>query len=402
MTIPNQWYYVKNNERCGPVEPAQLKQLADAGEIQRDSLVWRVGMANWVEAEQVQGLFTPPVQPGAPSIQEPPVAAAPPTSPVVQQPQPPQPQAPQPVPATPGPADMGQMPPVEDPAQMIQPELRTKVRARRKGFDVYHPTPILLDWLRMTSSPRYVKSSIRFFTQIGYWGVFAYVGLLLIGSLIGAIQTREFRWFGIAIGISVGLVLLQHVSVKMLEFLGRWELSLPVPRAVFDMVAVLALLVGLGSLGFLVFWGLSIKVYSLLVVAIFPFVLFAHFGKVALSLPTWEDVPENQGDRTLAGEAVAVFGGLLLVTLRTVPVLFAIGIFVASLQLLDLLIGLGNPSGSLFFTMNSWVTAEGVLSCLLLPFVVYLIALLLRVFGKLIIVLLRGIPAIQTSVERKL
>lgn len=43
------WYYARNNERIGPVEEKELVKLLGAGEIQQNTLVWKEGMADWVQ-----------------------------------------------------------------------------------------------------------------------------------------------------------------------------------------------------------------------------------------------------------------------------------------------------------------------------------------------------------------
>lgn len=388
MTIPNQWYYVKNNERCGPVEPAQLKQLADAGEIQRDCLVWRVGMANWVEAEQVQGLFPQPVQPGTPSITEPQDIAARPASPARQS-QPQQPPVATPTPMS-EPLEEDETPLEEEIGEMIQPEPMRRARIREKGYTNFHPTAMLLDWLRPLASRSYVGASVRLFTQIGYWSVFAYVLILLVGNLIAAVKAEMYDLFGIAVGVGVAFIVLQYVSVKMIDLLGAWKFESRVPRAVFDMLAILALLSGVGSLVFLTYLGLTLKMYTLLLTAVASFIVLAHFAKVALSLPTWEAGPRGKTDRSIADEATAVFGGLLLVTLRTVPVVFGTGIALASLQLLYEMGKLGKSYFFSTFTATSGTTLTYVAYCLLLPLAAYLASVLLRILGKLVIVVIRG------------
>ena len=42
-----QWFYADNNQPVGPVDEARLRELAQAGKIGLDTLVWRQGMANW-------------------------------------------------------------------------------------------------------------------------------------------------------------------------------------------------------------------------------------------------------------------------------------------------------------------------------------------------------------------
>jgi hypothetical protein len=51
------WYYASGGQQRGPVKTAQLKQMATAGELKPDDLVWCDGMANWSPASTVKGLF---------------------------------------------------------------------------------------------------------------------------------------------------------------------------------------------------------------------------------------------------------------------------------------------------------------------------------------------------------
>ncbi|MCZ2344396.1 MAG: GYF domain-containing protein [Bacteroidales bacterium] len=55
----DQWYYSHDGERTGPVTLPALRALAEAGGLARDDLVWADGMANWVRAGGVDGLFPP-------------------------------------------------------------------------------------------------------------------------------------------------------------------------------------------------------------------------------------------------------------------------------------------------------------------------------------------------------
>jgi phage shock protein PspC (stress-responsive transcriptional regulator) len=69
-----QWYYARSGQKFGPVDGLGLKQLAASGDIAVSDLVWRDGMAGWVPAGKVQGLFPegvaaacPPPLPVSPS-----------------------------------------------------------------------------------------------------------------------------------------------------------------------------------------------------------------------------------------------------------------------------------------------------------------------------------------------
>lgn len=63
------WYYVQAGQQVGPVSETDLANLAAAGTIKSDTLVWREGMPNWIPYSQIAG--------GAPSI-SPGSAASPP------------------------------------------------------------------------------------------------------------------------------------------------------------------------------------------------------------------------------------------------------------------------------------------------------------------------------------
>ncbi len=76
-----QWYYARNNQQFGPVSANELKQLAEAGRLAPDDLLWREGMDAWATAINLRGLFTddsqaPPAKSGAPAIARSPIAAA--------------------------------------------------------------------------------------------------------------------------------------------------------------------------------------------------------------------------------------------------------------------------------------------------------------------------------------
>jgi hypothetical protein len=52
-----QWYYARNDQQFGPVSAAELKQLAEAGKLSPNDLLWREGMDAWTTAINLRGLF---------------------------------------------------------------------------------------------------------------------------------------------------------------------------------------------------------------------------------------------------------------------------------------------------------------------------------------------------------
>jgi hypothetical protein len=51
------WYYAKEGRQYGPISAAELKRLAQSGELQPDDLVFGEGAKDWKPASSVRGLF---------------------------------------------------------------------------------------------------------------------------------------------------------------------------------------------------------------------------------------------------------------------------------------------------------------------------------------------------------
>ncbi len=66
-----QWYYARNDQQFGPVSAAELKQLADAGRLAPDDLLWREGMDSWATAVNLSGLFVDEAPSQTPSDSQP-------------------------------------------------------------------------------------------------------------------------------------------------------------------------------------------------------------------------------------------------------------------------------------------------------------------------------------------
>ncbi len=66
-----QWYYARNDQQFGPVSAAELKQLADAGRLSPDDLLWREGMESWATAINLRGLFNNEATANTPTTPQP-------------------------------------------------------------------------------------------------------------------------------------------------------------------------------------------------------------------------------------------------------------------------------------------------------------------------------------------
>ena len=73
------WYLARNKQRLGPYTSAQLKQFADAGQVQPDDMILREGRPKWVSAGSIKGLFTAarPAPLAVPAVPEPQVVLEP-------------------------------------------------------------------------------------------------------------------------------------------------------------------------------------------------------------------------------------------------------------------------------------------------------------------------------------
>jgi hypothetical protein len=63
--MSDQWHLLQEGQQYGPYSGDQLVEFAKEGRIVRESMVWAEGMADWVAASQVEGLFPPEPAPVA-------------------------------------------------------------------------------------------------------------------------------------------------------------------------------------------------------------------------------------------------------------------------------------------------------------------------------------------------
>lgn len=61
-TGSSRWFYMDGDARQGPVTSSELRSLARAGLIGAETLVWKSGLPDWVEARRVRGLLPEQVE----------------------------------------------------------------------------------------------------------------------------------------------------------------------------------------------------------------------------------------------------------------------------------------------------------------------------------------------------
>jgi hypothetical protein len=81
--MATEWFYNSGGQKRGPVGSTDLKRLADSGVLKPADLVWKEGLAAWVAASSIKGLFpqtekpAPPPPPPEPPVARPAAAPAP-------------------------------------------------------------------------------------------------------------------------------------------------------------------------------------------------------------------------------------------------------------------------------------------------------------------------------------
>ncbi len=77
---PRPWYFMLDGQKRGPVSEADLKRLAASGKLKPSDMIWKEGMAKWVPAGSMKGLFPAAQAPAKTLPPPPPAKAAPPVT----------------------------------------------------------------------------------------------------------------------------------------------------------------------------------------------------------------------------------------------------------------------------------------------------------------------------------
>ncbi|BCX47818.1 hypothetical protein HAHE_17260 [Haloferula helveola] len=60
MAEESRWFYLSEDQQLGPISQRDLQLLAGGGSITPETLLWCDGLAEWIPASNVEGLFPPP------------------------------------------------------------------------------------------------------------------------------------------------------------------------------------------------------------------------------------------------------------------------------------------------------------------------------------------------------
>lgn len=328
------WYYETDSGRQGPVTPASLKQLADAGQIRPDTRVWRQGMAQWAQARAIKGLF-PEGQPASP-LSTPPRAAPP---------------SPQPAP----------------PSQALPAH-------------GWHPLDLAIEFARDACPAHLAATLSRLAGQAGIYLLYAAAALVPVAGLLIATRTGAFRPLVAAIALGVVLIALQYVGARLL---GACESaiqanqsvlpSLAIPDCAFVLCVVSTVLGSLTLIGMAISEG-SINPFfaALAVLVVGGFTALVAIDPSGVSVAVDPECGAGQ-------EAVGVLTFLVKVFLRCAPIAFAAAVAYSTWGLVAFVLGILRASATeelLFVASTRAVfTATTLFSAAAIPVYAYLLLL---------------------------
>lgn len=297
---PVDWYYAKNNQQQGPVGANELKQLAQTGQIRSDDLVWREGMAEWLPAGKVKGLFEEDKPPPATVAPEPPASSS----------------SSSPAQPTPTPSAAGVT--FEASATAFE---RSREGPPRHFFDSF------LDSARAQFGLSFIEATGNVFARIGHYGLYAAMLVLLAFHSLQAYKTRDYYHLPIALALIVVLFVLQYVASRFSGALDKLNRATPIrmaSTAFLDCSAPLLMMIGLVSLIGLTLYALVSAAYVHLLSAMSLFVICQFIGILALNPDSLQIAVA--ADAGAGDEAIGILSFVWKALLRSAPVLYGLGV----------------------------------------------------------------------------
>lgn len=331
--MSQEWYYEDNGNREGPVTPAALKQLADAGRIRPDTRVWRQGMAQWAPAKAIKGLFADGL-PTSPSTSPPPAAA---------------------------------------------PLPRTDPPPRAPATHGWHPLDVVIDTAREQCPTNLAATLSGFAGQAGIYLLYAAAVLAPVAGLLISTRTGAFLPVMAAIALGFSLIALQYVGVRLL---GACDSAIQANTSVLPSLAIPDCAFVLCVVGTL------LGAISLIGVAISAAELNPFFAALALlvvggftALVVIEPAGINvavDADCGAGQEAVGVLTFFVKVFLRCAPIAFAAAVAFATWGVVSFVFDvLRAPSEQVPFMVirSSPITATTLLAAAAVPVYAYVLLL---------------------------
>jgi len=189
--------------------------------------------------------------------------------------------------------------------------------------------------VRNTLDQRFVDRVSLIFGQVGYYTLFAAMAVGLVLALVVGVKTDSVRLILMGLGAILLVSVLQYAAKEFLAALDRLNKTTAARMAsaaflnCFALVNILGgifILVGLGYVAIKTrSWGLSLQGVFAFLVGEYVAILSLNPRALNISLA---------GQSSAGEEAVGVYTFLVKVWLRLVPIAFALGTVIGTLQLL--------------------------------------------------------------------
>ncbi|NQT36414.1 MAG: DUF4339 domain-containing protein [Planctomycetes bacterium] len=318
-----EWFYAKDGGQVGPVTTVKIRQLAAAGKLAQEDLVWREGMDQWQPARHVKGLFgSSPALGGTLSVRDS--------------------------------AELG--PVVISTGGGAEAEEGEEEQPPRHVFDVF------LDFARRRFTGRFVSSATALFAGCGHYTLYLAMLVLFALSVVLTIETHSATMIlpGIA-GVLI-LAVLQYTARRFCDALQRLNRAAPAAvssTAFLDCYALLSMIAGVAWLLVMSFLAVETeefgaKDFGWILQGVAGFAVFAFMAVVSLNPATLAlriDTDAGAGE-----EAIGVISFLVKVAVRLVPVAFGAGVVLGTFELLRALV-LVFQSPEVFKTLESSLQA---------------------------------------------
>lgn len=282
-----EWFFARDNKQQGPVSAAELKQLAQTGQLRQEDLVWREGMADWLPAGKVKGLFDEEAKPQPKAVS---LAGAGAT--------------------------------FEASAAAFE---RSREGSPRHFFDHF------LESARLQFTSQFVDSTATMFAVLGHYGLYAAMAALFVFDVILAVRTKMLYLVVVALAWVLALVALQYIAGRFSGALQKLNAATPgrmASTAFLDCWALLHMLAGLIVPMGVTFWALQMGTYALILPAFGLFIILQFIAMLAINP---ESLHIEIVSETGAGEeAIGVLSFLVKIGLRLVPVAFGTGVLLGT------------------------------------------------------------------------
>ena len=288
---PIEWFYAQEGRQLGPISPEELRRLADAGELATTDLVWREGLAEWVPAIRVKGLFD-----GEEPVEE---------EHVFQQ-------------------TVSAAVPVEESAPVSHAARNRPPISRPRN----HPFAALLAWYRDAFHVRRIGAMSAFFDACGHFGLYAFMFLCLILGGTASARFGEMRPIGIALAAVLAIFVLQYtarrINLEIRECLVVEPFGGSASRGFSDTIALWSMGIGLLAFVFSVVLTVLEGNPDLFIVGLCLF-LFFQFLAVTAASPEYLGL-EPSDDVTMRGQAIGIPKFAAKLWLSAVPVAFGLAV----------------------------------------------------------------------------